>query len=357
MALTVIGVDPHKRSHTAVVLDDQEEIQAQLRVAADRRQVDRLIGWANEWPTRIWAVENANGLGFLLSQQLVGVGEHVVDVPASLSHRVRKLSGKSGRKTDAHDARSVAIAAATPSRLRQVEREDFPMVLALVLDRRWHLVSHRHRTICRLHDQLTRLVPGGAPTKLTVTKASALLRRIRPDGLIAIERRETAKQLLEDWRWLNRRIAPVETRLRTLLQAHGTTLTDIHGIADLSAAKILAIVGDVRRFPTAGHFAAFNGTAPIDASSGDVTRHRLNSGGNRQLNAVIHLAANTQIRHDTPGRVLYRRKIREGKSAGEAKRTLKRQLSNVIYRRMLADQRRREAAARGGQTGTRLASA
>jgi transposase len=161
MGVKVIGVDPHKRSHTAVMLDDNEEIEAQLRVVADRRQVDRLLSWAGDWPERIWAVENANGLGRLLSQQLVMAGEQVVDVPASLSHRTRKLSGKSARKTDEHDARSVAITAAHPGRLRTVELEDFSQALGLILDRRWHLVTFRHRTICRLHALLAEMVPGG----------------------------------------------------------------------------------------------------------------------------------------------------------------------------------------------------
>lgn len=115
-------------------------------------------------------------------------------------------------------------------------------------------------------------------------------------------------------------------------------------------------MGDVGRFRSAGHVAAYNGTAPIEASSGDLKRHRLNQGGNRRLNAAIHVAAVTQIRHDTDGRVFFRRKLAERKSEAEAMRALKRQLSNVVYRRLVADQRRREAA-RGGQTGTRLASA
>ena len=356
MGTTVIGVDPHKRSHTAVVLDDDEEIAAQLRVAADRRQVERLLAWADGWPERIWAVENVNGLGRLLSQQLVMAGERVVDVPASLSHRTRKLSGKSGRKTDEHDARSVAIVAANPGRLRQVELEDFSQALGLILDRRRHLITFRHRTICRLHALLSEMVPGGAPTRLTTVKAAKLLRSMRPRTLVETERREVAKQLLDDWRWCERRIPAVETRLHEALEAHGTTLTAIFGIGDISAATILAIVADVRRFRTAGHFAASNGTAPIEASSGDVKRHRLNQGGNRQLNAAIHIAAVTQVRHGGPGKVYVQRKLAQGKSRGEAMRALKRQLSDVVYRRLLVDARRREAA-RGGQAGTRLASA
>jgi transposase len=111
----------------------------------------------------LWAIENVNGLGRLLSQQLVLAGEQVVDVPASPSHRTRKLSGKSGCKTDPHDARSVAIAAANPGRLRTVELEDFSQALGLILDRRRHLVSFRHRTICRLHALLAEMIPGGGP--------------------------------------------------------------------------------------------------------------------------------------------------------------------------------------------------
>lgn len=99
MDTTIIGVDPHKRSHTAVVLDEGENVAAEIRVTADRRQVDRLLAWADEWPQRQWAVENANGLGRLLCQQLVGRGESVLDVPATLSSRARKLSGLSARNT------------------------------------------------------------------------------------------------------------------------------------------------------------------------------------------------------------------------------------------------------------------
>jgi len=356
MGVKVIGVDPHKRSHTAVVLDEDEEIAAQLRVAADRRQVERLVSWAKDWPERIWAVENVNGLGRLLSQQLVMAGEQVVDVPASLSFRTRKLSGKSGRKTDEHDARSVAITAAHPGRLRTVELEDFSQALGLILDRRRHLVTFRHRTTCRLHALLSEMVPGGAQKRLTTAKAAKMLRSVRPATLVETERREVAKQLIEDWRWCDRHIPDIEARLHEALEAHGSTLTGVFGIGDLGAATILAIVGDVRRFNSAGHFAAYNGTAPIEASSGDVKRHRLNRGGNRQLNSVIHIAAVTQVQHGGPGKLYLERKLAERKTNGEAMRALKRQLSDVVYRRLLADQRRREAA-RGRQAGTRLASA
>ena len=129
-------------------------------------------------------------------------------------------------------------------------------------------------------------------------------------------------------------------------------MTDICGIGEVGAATILSIVDDPTRFPDRGHFAAFNGTAPLEASSGDKRRHRLSRRGNRQMNKVIHVAARTQIRIGGPGRVYYDRKLAEGKSQMEALRALKRQLSDVIYRRLLADERARQAA-RGGQTGIR----
>jgi transposase len=152
---------------------------------------------------------------------------------------------------------------------------------------------------------------------------------IRPATLTDHERRRSVVELVEEWRLIDRRIPTVEDRIRATLQVHGTTLTDIFAIAEIGAATIIAAVGDAHRFPSRGHFAAFNGAAPLDASSGDIHRHRLSRKGNRQLKAVLHIAAVSQIRWDTPGRAYYRRKLSENKTTGEARRALKRQLSNV----------------------------
>ncbi len=331
------------------MLDDGEEIASQLRVSAGPGQVDELLAWA---PTgeRLWAIENANGLGRLLAQQLVARGEQVVDVPATLSSRARKLSGHSARKTDEYDARSVVIAAAHNKRLRRVTVENNSVVLGLLLDRRWHLVAQRQRAICQLHALLAELVPAGAARHLTSKNAAVMLRKITPGSVVELERKLVARDLLDDVRWLDKRIPVAKQRLSQALTAYGTTLTDIHGIGEIGAATILSIVDDPARFPDRGHFAAFNGTAPLEASSGDVRRHRLSRLGNRQMNKVIHVAARTQIRRDGPGRTYYDRKLAEGKSKMEALRALKRQLSDVIYRRLLADERARQAV-RGGQTG------
>lgn len=248
------------------------------------------------------------------------------------------------------------IAATHHHGLRRVELEDDTTVLGLLLGRRWHLVSQLHRTKLRLHVLIQEMTPGGAPRALSLGRADRALRSVRPTDGVTHQRKQIAREMMADWRWLNRRINQVNSRLRQELVLHDTTLREIAGIGDVGAATILAIVGDVARFPTAGHFAAFNGTAPIEASSGDTVRHRLSRRGDRQLNKVLHTAAISQIRRDTLGRSYYLRKLDEGKTQGEAIRALKRQLSDVVYRRLVADAKKK-AAAREGQSGTRLASA
>jgi transposase len=354
MSVTIIGVDPHKRSHTAVVLDDCEEVASQIRVAASAGQVDELLAWAPA-ADRLWAIENANGLGRLLAQQLVVRGETVVDVPAPLACRARKLSGRSGRKTDEFDARAVVIAARHNRGLRQVTVDGTATVLALLLERRWQLVSHRQRLLCQLHAVLTDMIAAGAKRQLTSTKATAMLRTITPGDVVALERKLLARHMLDDIRSVERRIPAATRRLEQALATYDTTLTSVVGISTVGAATILSIVDDPTRFATAGHFAGFTGTAPLQANSGDVERHRLSRRGNRQMNKVLHTAAVTQIRQRGPGRDYYDRKRREGKSSKEAMRALMRQLSDVVYRRLLADHQRK--VVRGGHMRTRPKSA
>ena len=335
----MIGIDPHKRSHTAVAIDGGDAVLGQLRVTADRGQMTRLLAFAAPWPERVWAVENANGLGRLLSRQLLDAGETVVDVPAKLSARVRALSG-AGHKTDSHDARSTAVAGRHGSGLQPMTGDD-PLVvlLGVVLERRWQLVSARQKTLCRIHEQLTCLVPGGAAKHLSADKTAVLLRRIRPTDPVGLRRRVIVRELVGELRGIDRKIAPLGADIAWMLDEHGTTLTDIPGVGQIGAATILAITGDVARFPTKARFATFAGTAPIAASSGDTIRHRLNRGGNRQLNKVLHTAAKTQARVRGPGRDYYQRRRAEGKTTAEALRSLKRHITNAVYRTMQADAR------------------
>lgn len=335
-----IGIDPHKGTHTAAVLDGTETVIDELRLVADRHQRQRLLAFAARFEPRTWAIEGASGLGALLAQQLVAAGETVLDVPPTLSARVRLLDSTRTDKTDAHDARSAAIVALRHGRLRVVAPVDHTAVLRLLADRHHDLTALRTQAVCRLHALLCGLTPGGAPRGLSAQRASQILRRTHPTDPVAVERKRIATELLADLRRLDHQLVAVNERIAEAVLASGTTVTDIHGVGALGAAIILGHTGDIGRFPDAGHYARYNATAPIAASSAHQDRHRLNPRGNRQLNRSMHVAAVTQIAHDTDGRVYFRRKLAEGKSRKEALRALKRQISNAVYRQLLADSRR-----------------
>jgi transposase len=305
----------------------------------------QLTAWAAAWPVRRFAVEGAFGLGRPIAQQLAAAGEQVLDVPATLAARTRLLSVGGGRKSDAADAASVAQAALHCPTLRSVAVEDQTMILRLLAERRDDLAGERTRILNRLHGLLRDLVPGGAPTDLTATKAAGLLRRVRPVTAITACRRQLARELLGDLRRVDARLADNKAQLRDALATTGSTLTQVHGLGVVVAAKLLGHTGDITRFPSQDHFASYTATAPLDASSGKQQRHRLNTGGNRQLNAALHTIAVCQARDPGPGRTYYLRKLSEGKTPAEARRALKRRLANVIYRRILADQQRHQPAA------------
>jgi transposase len=286
-----IGIDPHKSSHTAVALDAEGRVLGELRTPASKASPERLLRWADGWPERIWAVEGAAGLGHLLAQQLVARQETVLDVPATLAARARLLARGHGRKTDGIDAASVATVARSQPDLRRVGPEDHSAVLRLLSDRRDELTQERRRAVNRLHRLLRDLRPGGAPTELSAARASELLGHIRPGAVVDLERKVMARALVADLRRIDRALVANRARCAVAVAASDTTLTAIVGISDVLAAKILGHVGDIGRFASADRFASYAGTAPIEVSSGEVTRHRLSRSGNRSLNNALHLAA------------------------------------------------------------------
>ena len=151
------------------------------------------------------------------------------------------------------------------------------------------------------------------------------------------------------------RLKALTKELAAAVRARGSHLMDLRGIGPAGAARILADVGDVARFPDRNHFASWTGTAPLDASSGEQIRHRLSRAGNRRLNHVLHIAAIAQIRLGGEGRTYYRRKLGEAKTRKEARRCLKRRLSDMVYRQLVADAQQAEAHARGrGGSGRAL---
>jgi transposase len=188
MAAVMIGVDPHKGSHTAVAIGAAEEPLGELRVRSSASQAGRLVAWAAAWPERIWAVEGARGLGHLLAQQLLAAGERVLDVQPKLGARVRLLAAGRTNKNDPSDARSVAIAALRSTARREMRPDDHAAVLKVWSKRHRDLGRTRTQVACRLHAVLCELVPGGISKEITAAKAARVLEAITPSDTIAVAR-------------------------------------------------------------------------------------------------------------------------------------------------------------------------
>jgi transposase len=347
MVAVVIGVDPHKGSHTAVAISPAEEPLGELSVRASAAQAQRLLDWAAAWPQRTWAIEGAGGLGHLLAQQLLAAGEQVVDVQPKLGARVRLLAAGDTNKNDPNDARSVAIAALRSPARRPVQPDDHAAVFKVWSKRHRDLGRARTQVVCRLHAVLCELVAGGVAKAITAGHAARLLESITASGAVAAARCELAAAFLDDLRRIDAQLLDANKKLTTAVRASGTTLTSIFGVGPVVAATVIGDVRDVARFPGRDHFAAYNGTAPIEVSSGPRKIYRLSRRGNRRLNHVIHMAAVTQVRYrHSEGRAYYERKLAEGKSPKEALRALKRRVSDAIFAQLQADARRAAAGSR-----------
>ena len=352
MAGVMIGVDPHKASHTAVAISGAEEQLGQLRVRACAAQAGRLLAWAAAWPERTWAVEGAGGLGHLLAQQLLSAGERVLDVQPKLGARVRLLATGNVNKNDPNDARSVAVAALRSPAVREARADDHAAVLKVWSKRHRDLGSARTQVVCRLHAVLCELVPGGVPKKIIAPHAARLLDSVKPPDAVAAARWELAAALIEDLRRIGAQLRDTRKKPGTAVRASGTTLTGLFGIGPVTAAVIIGEVRDASRFKNRDHFAAYNGTAPIEVASGGRKVHRLSRRGNRRVNHAVHMAAVTQVRQPhSEGRAYYDKKLAEGKTRKEALRALKRQVSDAVFTCLQADARRARARDPGGQQG------
>ena len=271
----IIGVDPHKQSHTAVAICGDEREVAKVTVRATRQQTTKLLAWAEPFEKRTWAIESAGGLGYLLAQQLVDAGEHVVDVPPTLASRVRVLGTGRSDKNDPNDALSVAVAALRSGSLRQVEAADHTEIMRLLAKRNHDLGRMRARLICRLHNALADLSPGGIAKELYATDADQLLESYEPVTPIEHMRHQLARELVDDVRRLDALIKESHRRIRTAVRASKTSLTEVYGVGPVVACMVIGHTGDVGRFANRDHFAAYAGVAPIEHSSGGRIAHRL----------------------------------------------------------------------------------
>jgi transposase len=337
VARVFIGVDPHKLSATIEVVDERETVLARGRFGTDKAGYAAMRTYVRQWSQRTWAVEGSNGAGRSVAQRLLADGEQVVDVPAKLSARVRLFDTGHNRKTDAHDAHAVAVVAVRTKSLRVLEYDEQLEVLRMLVDRREELSRARVQTVNRLQRLLGELTPGKVKKDITALQAKAILSGVRPRDMVGKTRKMLALEQLSEMVALDQKIKASTKELRILVLERGSTLMNLTGVGPVVAARILADVGDVARFADRNRFASWTGTAPLDASSGEQVRHRLSRAGNRKANHVIHIAATTQIRLDTPGRAYYRRKLAAGKRPLEAMRCLKRRISDALYRQLVAD--------------------
>jgi transposase len=313
-----------------------------------------MLAEGRRFADRVWAIEGCNGIGKHIAHRLVHDGEIVFDVPPKLSAQVRAFATGNGRKSDPVDAHSVAMVALRTSDLVRVEVDDDLLVLGMLADRRDELGRARTQTVNRLHRLLLELFPGGAKQFLSAQQARALIATIKPRDLPGKTRRRLVVELIGELETIDRKIKAIKKELTALVTERGSTLLELTGIGPASAARLLADVGDIHRFADPNRFASWNGTAPLDASSGNQQRHRLSRAGNRRINRALHIMAIVQLRHPTEARTYYDRRKAGGTPSMMAMRALKRRLSNIVYARMLDDQRRREelfAASPGGHSG------
>ena len=315
MAAVMIGVDPHKGSHTAVAIGAAEEPLGELRV---RAAAVRPSGW---WRGRR---RGRSGPGRSRAPAAwVTCWPSSWSPPASGSWTCSPSSAPgcgcwrpgTTNKNDPNDARSVAIAALRSAARREVAAEDHAAVLKV-----W---SKRHRDLGR---PATRSPAGCTPCSASWSPAASPRRspqltlpacpgRLEPSGPVALARAELAAEFLEDLRRIDAQMRDTKKKLAAAVRASGTTLTEVFGVGPVIAATVIGDVTDVSRFASRDHFAAYNGTAPIEVSSGNRKIYRLSRRGNRRLNHAIHMAAVTQIRYrHSDGRAYYDRKIAEGKT-------------------------------------------
>jgi transposase len=248
----------------------------------------------------------------------------------------------------------VAVAALRSAGCRPVRAGDHAVVLKVWAKRHRDLGRARTQVACRLHAVLCELVPGGVSKRISAAHAARVLSRVTPSGAVAWARCELAGDFLQDLRRIDAQMREARKKLAAAVQASGTTLTAIFGVGPVVAAVVIGEAGDPARFAGRDHFAAYNGTAPVEVSSGNRKVHRLSRRGNRRLNHAVHMAVTQVSQRQSDGRAYYDKKIAEGKTPKEALRALKRQVSDAIFKHLKADAARAAAGSEqgpGGQQG------
>jgi len=331
--MVTLGIDAHKRSHTIVATDEVGRQLGQLTVKSDQPGLDNMIIWARSlYGDQIcWAVEDCRHVTGRLEAALLGAAQTVTRVPPHLTAEHRR-TGRTSGKSDPIDALAIAHAALKHPDLPTAVLDDTLHQIHLLLTHRSQLVAERTCTINRLRWHLHQLDPD-QPIPARSLRSAANLRRIttRLASLPATVATAIATEQATAIATLTGRINTLERDITTRVTPRAGRLLSLPGCAALTAAKILTETAGIHRFATADKYAAYAGTAPIPASSGNTTRHRLSRRGNRQLNAAIHTIAVTQIRLNGPGHDYHQHLRATGKTRKEALRCLKRKITRTLY--------------------------
>jgi transposase len=352
----VIGVDPHKQTHTAAVVDERSGgLRGERTVKARRDGHEQLLGWARTLGgERLWALEDCRHVSISLERFLLGRGERVVRVPPKLMAGARRSARQRG-KSDAIDALAVARACLREPGLPAACLEGASREVRLLLDHREDLVGERTRIQQRLRWHLHELEPD------LDLPAGCLDRRVWLERLgRRFARREQSTQvricreLVALCRELTRRANELEGELGRILRTQAPALLALPGCGVLTAAKLIGETAGAGRFADEARLAMHAGAAPLPASSGNQHRHRLNRSGNRQLNCALHRIAVSQGQHHQPARAYLTRKQAEGKSRKEALRCLKRHLARTVYRLLIATEQPLQPSTRSALPGLTL---
>jgi transposase len=343
--MIVIGTDTHKKSHTcAAVFAGTGQVAGELTAPAREPGFRELLDWGRSSDEeRIWAIEDCRHVSGSLERFLVAAGERVVRVPPKLMGQSRRAERSAG-KSDPIDALAIARAALRegPETLPAAHLDKDALQVKLLLDHREDLVRARSEDQCRLrwhlHDLWPELqIPAGALDRIVwLDRLARKLSRAEQGTRVQI-----ARELLTEIRRRTRRAAGLEREIAALVEVQAPELLKLEGCGALTAAKLIAETAGARRLPSDAKFARLAGVAPIPASSGMRVRHRLDRGGNRQLNCALHRIAVTQGRCHAPAREFLARKQAEGKSRIEALRCLKRHLARRVWRLLIDSERER----------------
>jgi transposase len=349
----VVGVDPHKRTLTATVLDARGGVLASAHFRVSGEGHRELEAWARQFgQIARWGIEGSASWGRHTAVFLTDRGHDVRDVCANRTPRSDRARqrGKSDTLDSERIAREVLAHPLLPRAFKRSGQEQGPdeqhQLLALwhnrrrsILASRQHMVNEAEHLLCELPLELSEQLPD---TKAVRPRLAALARRNRRRRYDAPTKLRL--QLLDAYRAqikaLDLEEKQVVAQLEALVRENGSTLDQLCGLSTRSVAELLVETGDPRRF-TEGGFGRFNGTGPLPASTaegpGEPVRHRYNPGGNRRINAILHRMAVTQLRCEPRAQAIYANARARGHTKKEARRVLKRHLSDVVYRRMIRD--------------------